>query len=473
MVFSSYVFLFLFLPALTLLYYITPRNKRNIRNGILLFFSILFYGWSGPKYLIVLFLSIFVNWSGGILIHSFYRNSRPHCKKYTLLTVIVCNCLLLGVFKYTDFILWNLSLFTGHSFPMLNIVLPVGISFYTFQGMSYAIDVYKQPELYIKNPLKVALYITLFPQLVAGPIVRFSDIAEDIHCRKESLEDISAGLQRFVFGLAKKIILADTFGILADNAFSSSSLSTGMAWIGALAYTMQIYYDFSGYSDMAIGLGRIFGFHFCENFNYPYISTSVTEFWRRWHISLSSWFRDYVYIPLGGSRCSKSRQLFNLAVVWFLTGLWHGASWNFVLWGIYYLFFLAAEKYLFKSYLEKIPVFLRHIFTLLIIVFGWVLFRIDSLSGVLAYFKTMFGMGPVGFIQNELIASLLNYRAFWIFGIIGATPLMKNLATAFAAKYENSLIFEIIKEACVFLLFLLCIAYIIASSYNAFIYFQF
>lgn len=473
MVFSSYVFLFLFLPTLSILYYITPKSKRNIRNGILLFFSIVFYGWSGAGYLILLFLSIFINWMGGILIHRLHRSDRPRWKKIVLSITLICNCLLLGVFKYSDFVLWNAGLFLGRSFPLANIVLPVGISFYTFQGMSYSIDVYRKPELYIENPLKVALYITLFPQLVAGPIVRFSDVVNDIHSRNESLEDVASGLQRFVFGLAKKIILADTFGIIADKAFDGSSISTAMAWIGALAYTMQIYYDFSGYSDMAIGLGRMFGFHFCENFNYPYISASVTEFWRRWHISLSSWFRDYVYIPLGGSRCSKARQLFNLAVVWSLTGLWHGASWNYVFWGIYYLICLVIEKYVLGSRIEKIPMVLRRSITLLIVIFGWVLFRIESMSGVLIYIKTMFGMGTVGSGRGDLITNLVNYRAFWILGAVGITPLMKNLAVTLEARFDNSILYWVLRYICVFVLFLLCIVYILASSYNAFIYFQF
>ena len=471
MVFSSYVFLFLFFPALTLLYYLIPRNRRSIRNGILLFFSILFYGWSGPKYLILLAISVSINWFGGILIRYFSRH--PHAGKAVLAAVIFCNCLLLGIFKYTDFIIYNYNILFSRGFPLQNIVLPVGISFYTFQGMSYVIDIYRKPEACLKNPLEVALYITLFPQLVAGPIVRFSDVEEDIHHRKESLDDVVRGLYRFVFGLAKKIILADTFGILADKTFSAGSLTTGMAWIGAFAYMLQIYFDFSGYSDMAIGLGRVFGFHFCENFNFPYISSSVTEFWRRWHISLSSWFRDYVYIPLGGSRCGKLRQFLNLAVVWSLTGLWHGASWNYVLWGVYYLICLTAEKYFLHSFLDRIPVPLRRCCTLLIILFGWVLFRLESMSSVIAYVKTMFGLGSAGPGTAETITTLLNYRFFWIAGIVGSTPLMKNLYRALAAKYDSSLLFQISRHLFVFSLFLLCIVYIIASSYNAFIYFQF
>lgn len=473
MVFSSYVFLFLFFPALTVLYYLIPQNQRNARNTLLLCFSLLFYGWGGLKYLLLLLFSVALNWTGGFLMGYFRESSHTPHRKWILALVILCNCGLLGIFKYTDFAIYNYNLLFGKGLPLRNIVLPIGISFYTFQGMSYVIDVYKKPEICLKNPLGVALYITMFPQLVAGPIVRFSDVAEEIHCRKESLDDFISGLYRFVFGLAKKIILADTFGILADQSFSAGTLSVGMAWLGALAYTLQIYYDFSGYSDMAIGLGRVFGFHFSENFNYPYISASVTEFWRRWHISLSAWFRDYVYIPLGGSHCGRLRQFFNLAVVWLLTGLWHGASWNYVLWGLYYLICLCVEKYLLHSVLDRIPTLIRRFFTMLIVIFGWVLFRLNSMSVVFAYVRTMLGIGADGFGFYDLIINLSNYRMFWIFGILGASPVMKNLYTNFAAKHENSLLIRFAGHLYVFLLFLLCLVYIIASSYNAFIYFQF
>lgn len=473
MVFAGFVFLFLFLPILMGIYYLVPGKYRSVRNGILLVFSIIFYGWSGPKYLLLLAASVLINWFGGVLIRLFREEKNAFWKKFSLFVVVVANCALFGIFKYTDFVISNINIMFECNLSLRNIVLPVGISFYTFQGMSYVFDVYKDNKLYLKNPLTVALYIILFPQLVAGPIVRFADVAEDIRSRNESIEKIVEGLQRFVLGLAKKIILADTFGILADQAFSSPHLTMGLAWIGAVAYTLQIYFDFCGYSDMAIGLGKVFGFQFCENFNYPYISVSITDFWRRWHISLSTWFRDYIYIPLGGNRCGKGRQIFNMAVVWSLTGLWHGASWNYVLWGGYYLIWLVLEKYVFRNHFEKIPVFIRQVFTFLIVNFGWVLFRAENLTAALSYIKVMLGIGSTQAGLNDLLASLINYKVFWIVGIVGATPLMKNLVLGISDRYQNSAVFYGMKMTCVFVLFILCIIYVVASSYNAFIYFQF
>ncbi len=472
MVFSSYVFLFLFLPVLFLFYYGIPKQSRNGRNMVLLIFSIIFYGWGGPKYLLVLAISILINWIGGILIYRFQKD-RKEAKRIALIITIAANCLLLGFFKYTDFMIGNINSLFGLNIPLQHIVLPIGISFYTFQGMSYVFDVYKNGSLCLKNPLMVALYITLFPQLVAGPIVRFADVATDLRHRVEKLDDIVNGLQRFIFGLAKKIILADTFGIVADQAFTSTSLTVGMAWLGAIAYALQIYFDFSGYSDMAIGLGRVFGFRFPENFNYPYISASITEFWRRWHISLSSWFRDYIYIPLGGNRCSKIRQLFNMAVVWSLTGLWHGANWTFVLWGMYYLMWLALEKFIMKEHLEKIHVSLRRIGVLLIIICGWVLFRAENLSGAVTYIKIMFCIGNVELGLNELGVNISNYISFWILGIFAATPFPKKVGQKLMNKYSDSIIFSGVKMLYVLGILFVSVCYIIASSYNAFIYFQF
>lgn len=468
MVFSSYIFIFLFLPLLVICYYCVPAHCRRVRNGILLFFSLVFYGWGSGRYLLILLVSIFINWISGLLLSAADKTTS---RKLVLAVAVAANCLLLGVFKYTDFIIANMNSLLSLQLPLRHIALPIGISFFTFQGMSYVIDVYRKKQIYLKNPLMVALYIALFPQLVAGPIVRFDSISRQLYERDETLKKVLEGAGRFVIGLVKKIILADTFGIVADEAFSSTHLSVSLAWLGAIAYTLQIYHDFSGYSDMAIGLGKIFGFDFCENFNYPYISASIKEFWRRWHISLSSWFRDYVYIPLGGSRCSKTRNFLNLSIVWFLTGLWHGASWNFILWGIYYLLWLMAEKYCRRLFSSKY--FPKHLYTILVVIFGWVLFRAENLSAAWNYIGTMLGTGNAAFDLNMFVRLLLNYKFFWILGILASTPLFKDMVHSMAFRYGDSFCFAAVKHVILLLLFVLSVVYIIASSYNAFIYFQF
>ena len=473
MVFSSYVFLFLFLPVLFLCYYLIPGRFRNVRNIVLLVFSFLFYGWSNPKYLVLLCVSIAINWSGSTVIYLLRNRETYVWKKITLIAVVLCNIILFAYYKYMDFFIMNVNAIFGTNMPLLKIMLPVGISFYTFQGMSYYIDVYRNPSLYLKNPLKVALYITLFPQLVAGPIVRFSDVAAEISDRQESLSECVSGLRRFILGLAKKIILADTFGIVADYAFSQRGLTFGISWAGAIAYTLQIYLDFSGYSDMAIGLGKMFGFHFNENFNYPYVSKSITEFWRRWHISLSSWFRDYVYIPLGGNQCSQGRQIRNMAVVWILTGVWHGASWNFAVWGIYYLVWLILEKYAFHKLLARIPAFVRHVATMLIVVFGWVLFRTENLLHACMYIGCMLGVKGTQMDMTYFWAQLLNYKVFWGIGLLAVTPVCKNMVMRLNGKWGESLLYQSIQNVVVLVVFVISLLYVISSSYNSFIYFQF
>ena len=473
MVFSSYVFLFLFLPFLLLCYYLIPGRYRDARNMVLLLFSLIFYGWSSPKYLLLLCVSIAINWGGSAIIYRFRDSDRHVWRKIFLIITLFSNIAIFAYFKYTDFFISNINAFFGKNIPLLEIVLPVGISFYTFQGMSYVIDAYRDPSLYLRNPLKVALYITLFPQLVAGPIVRFSDVAAEISDRKETVDECAAGMRRFIWGLAKKLILADTFGIIADYTFAPRTLTTGMAWAGAIAYTLQIYLDFSGYSDMAIGLGKLFGFHFVENFNYPYIAKSITEFWRRWHISLSSWFRDYVYIPLGGNKCSASRQILNMAVVWTLTGVWHGASWNFVLWGIYYLIWLILEKYLFHNLINKTPAILRHIATLLIVIVGWVLFRANDLHHAITYLRYMFGINVTMTQMDYFWAQAINYAAFWVIGLIAVTPISKRIVAKLESRWNASTVYQCVRNTAALLLLGLCILYIISSSYNSFIYFQF
>ena len=467
MVFSSYVFLFFFLPIVCGAYFILPARARN---GFLLIASLFFYGWNKPLLLVVLMFSIAVNYCTGRLVAAEGR-----FKKVYLIAGIVINIVLLLYYKYSNFIVRSLCcLFPEIAAKWVPVVLPLGISFFTFQGMSYTIDVYRGDVKALKNPLDVALYISLFPQLVAGPIVRFKSIAEEIHNRTSTIDMIGCGFRRFVYGLSKKIILADTFGKIADEIFSApNSWNLGSAWIGILAYTFQIYYDFSGYSDMAIGLGSVFGFHFGENFNFPYISTSITEFWHRWHISLSTWFRDYVYIPLGGSRVTTRRHIFNIMVVWLLTGAWHGADWSFIVWGIYYGVLLLVEKYIIKNRFSIIKP-LGWMSTILLVMIGWVLFRADTLPHAIEYLKIMFSFKftHVGYII--FMRRLVNYFFFWLVGLIGIFPV-SNMITDFASekRYMNGVPYAIIENFFVMVLFGLSIITLIANNYNAFIYFQF
>jgi alginate O-acetyltransferase complex protein AlgI len=391
MVFSSYTFLFLFLPTLLAVYFLIPARLTSFKNLVLLLFSLLFYGCGGPGLLPLMLVSVAVNYLGGLLTAP-GRGKGP--RRAGLAAAVAANLGLLAWFKYAGFIAGNLAAL-GLPVAVPEITLPIGISFFTFQGMSYVLDVYRGDAECQRNPLWVALYVALFPQLGAGPSVRLRAGAAEIGGRSVSFGGASEGAMRFCFGFAKKLLLANILAEMADEVFSGkAALSAGSAWLGALAYTGQIYFDFSGYSDMAIGLGRMFGFHFLENFNYPYISRSVTEFWRRWHISLSSWFRDYLYIPLGGSRCARSRQLLNLLSVWLLTGLWHGAAWNFVLWGLYFAVLLMGERFLWGRLLERAPKAFRHLLTLLFVILGWVLFRADSLSGAVDMIHAMFGGAP-------------------------------------------------------------------------------
>ncbi|MGN1132703.1 MAG: MBOAT family O-acyltransferase, partial [Ruminococcus sp.] len=395
MLFASTVFIFAFLPAVLLLYYLVLRKFRTAQNILLLVASLLFYAWGEPKYVLIMILSIIMNYLFGLLVDKF-RASKTKSRLVIALTVVF-NLGVLYIFKYLMFTIENINSIAGLHLSVPNIVLPIGISFFTFQAMSYVIDVYREKGEAQKNPLNVGLYISFFPQLIAGPIVRYETVAYQIKHREESFEKFSEGVCRFIIGLAKKVLLANTMAVVADYAFDmpNSELTVVMAWVGAIAYTFQIFFDFGGYSDMAIGLGKMFGFEFLENFNYPYISLSVSEFWRRWHMSLGTWFRDYVYFPLGGSRVkSKARLVFNLFVVWSLTGIWHGANWTFLCWGLMYFVLLTIEKLIGweKKYPDKMKI-LRRIYTLFFVIMGWVLFRADSIGDAGAYFATMFGGG--------------------------------------------------------------------------------
>lgn len=473
MVFSSVIFLFAFLPVLLVCYFAVPRAARWARNGVLLLFSLFFYGWGGPRLLGLMAASIAVNYCGGLLC----APCRPLRRSWLILTVGV-NLALLGYFKYAGFLMENLALL-GLPVTVPKILLPIGISFFTFQGMSYVLDVYRGDAAAEKNPLRVALYISLFPQLVAGPIVRYTTVADEIVCRKENLEDAAAGAMRFCFGLGKKVLLANAMGQIADAAFSCGGrLTVSMAWLGALAYTLQLYFDFSGYSDMAIGLGWVFGFHFLENFNYPYISRSVTEFWRRWHISLSTWFRDYVYIPLGGNRGRRWQHIRNIAVVWLLTGLWHGAAWNFILWGVYYAVLLLGEKFLWGRALKKLPAPAQHLYALVLIVVGWVLFRAESLGQVRTYTAALLGAAPGGAFSGETVYYLREFCWELLLAVLAALPIKLWLSRALETRQQagsglaaGALLLG--PRVLALAVFALSALMLISSGFNPFIYFRF
>ncbi len=438
MLFSSNTFLFGFLPAVVVLYYLCPRRCRNV---LLLVSSLIFYGWGEPKYVLLMLVSILLNYFCGLAAAR--QQSRQRSTRGVLVLGVVLNLGMLGFFKYGKF-------FFGSAFP--DIPLPIGISFYIFQAMSYLIDVCRREVEVQKNVLTFGTYVTLFPQLIAGPIVRYRDVAEMLESRRENLPQFSRGVQRFVVGLSKKVLLANTFG----SAWNALQVTTGTAaaWLGLLCYTLQIYFDFSGYSDMAIGLGQLFGFTFLENFNYPYISASITEFWRRWHISLSTWFKEYVYIPLGGNRKGLARQIFNILVVWLLTGLWHGASWNFVLWGGYYAALLILEKCWLLKAGEKLPLVLRRMLTMVLVMLGWALFYFENLGALGAFLGQLFTAVPSAGIAFYLPVTAL--------GCLCATPALKRVKLPDTVRWG----------LCVVLL-LLCVASLARQSYNPFIYFRF
>ena len=451
MVFSSGVFLFVFLPVLLVIYY--ALKGRTARNCILLFTSLLFYAWGEPVFIFIMLASIIANW---LLVLLMAGSSH---KKFWLTLAILLDVSLLGVFKYASFITANIAALTGYNAIRVNIALPIGISFFTFQMMSYVFDVYYGTSRPQKNPLYVALYISFFPQLIAGPIVRYNQIENEITERHENFDDFSEGVRRFIYGLGKKILLANFLAVIADNIFGYIvNPSVMMSWLGAIAYTLQIYFDFSGYSDMAIGLGLMFGFHFSENFNYPYISSSVTEFWHRWHISLSTWFRDYVYIPLGGSRVNKSRHMFNIFAVWLLTGIWHGANWTFILWGLIYFAVLIFEKE--TRIIQRLKIF-SHIYTLFIVILAWVIFRSESISSGLNYIASMFGLNGNNFCDSGFIVYIKGSWVVLLAALVGIFPFVNK----FRRTWPESI--------WLVLVLIISICEIVSSSYNPFIYFNF
>lgn len=470
MVFSSLLFLFYFLPAVLAVYFIVPRRAKNV---VLLLFSLFFYAWGEPVYIFLMLFSICMDYLLGLWMER--AKQAPGRAKKVLALAVVLNVALLGFFKYADFFVENLNALTGLAIPALQIPLPIGISFYTFQAMSYLIDLYRGDVPVQRNIISFGTYVSLFPQLIAGPIVRMRTVVGELADRRENFDDFSSGVKRFVTGLGKKVLIANTVGAVWSqiSAMDIRELPVLTAWIGLFAFTFQIYFDFSGYSDMAIGLGQMFGFHFLENFNYPYISRSITEFWRRWHISLSSWFREYVYIPLGGNRKGAAKQIRNIAIVWMLTGIWHGASWNFVLWGVYYGILLILEKFIFGKALKKLPKALQHVYTLFFVVISWVIFAFDNVGAGIGYIGAMFGAG-VGFADSTTVYLLYNYAVMLIVLVLGSTELPKKAAAWIMKKLGEASAAAVVLH-CLFYaaVFLLSVAYLVDASYNPFLYFRF
>ena len=466
MVFSSTIFLCVYLPLVLLGYYICPKKGRNL---FLLIASLVFYAWGEPKYVFLMIFSILVNYIFGRLMDK-HRENKKRLKLMLVLSVVI-DLGLLSVFKYTDFVITNINAIFGSSFDLLNIALPIGISFYTFQAMSYTIDVYRNDVRVQKNLIDFGMYITMFPQLIAGPIVRYADVQDQLAERSVTTADFSEGVMRFVVGLGKKVLLANQMGAVWSDIYAlGGDVSTLMAWTGAIAYTFQIYFDFSGYSDMAIGLGRMFGFKFPENFRYPYQSVSITDFWRRWHITLSTWFKEYLYIPLGGNRRGLARQALNLLIVWSLTGFWHGAGWNFVLWGLYYFVILFIEKLFLLKALDKLPKFFRHVYALVLIIIGWVIFASDDVSVLLPYLGSMFGAN--GAIGGMDVYTLLTKAVLLIICCIASTELPKKLFLSAAGAMNEKAAFTL-KSVLMIALLALSMILLIGDSYNPFLYFRF
>lgn len=466
MVFSSTIFLCVYLPLVLLGYYICPKKGRNL---FLLIVSLVFYAWGEPKYVFLMIFSILVNYVFGRLMDK-HRENKKRLKLMLVLSVVI-DIGLLSVFKYTDFIITNVNAIFGANFDLLNIALPIGISFYTFQAMSYTIDVYRNDVRVQKNLIDFGMYITMFPQLIAGPIVRYADVQDQLAERSVTTADFSEGVMRFVVGLGKKVLLANQMGAVWSDIYAlGGDVSALMAWTGAIAYTFQIYFDFSGYSDMAIGLGRMFGFKFPENFRYPYQSVSITDFWRRWHITLSTWFKEYLYIPLGGNRRGLARQALNLLIVWSLTGFWHGAGWNFVMWGLYYFVILFIEKLFLLKALDKLPKFFRHVYALLLIIIGWVIFASDDVSVLLPYLGSMFGAN--GAIGGMDVYTLLTKAVLLIICCIASTELPKKLFLSAAGAMNEKAAFTL-KSVLTIALLAMSMILLIGDSYNPFLYFRF
>ena len=452
MVFSSVSFLFFFMPIFFILYYLVPKKFKNF---CLLIFSLLFYAWGEPIYIFLMIFETFINYIFGLLI------SKNNKKIYLIITIIL-NILVIGFFKYSDFLINVINDIFKLNIDNLNIGLPIGISFFTFQGMSYVIDVYRKEVKAEKNYFTLLTYISMFPQLIAGPIVRYENVNNELKSRKINFDNFSIGMVRFLKGLYKKVLIANIIGMLFEIITSDiQNISLLTAWLGALSFALQIYFDFSGYSDMAIGLGKMLGFDFLENFNYPYIANSITDFWRRWHISLSTWFKDYVYIPLGGSKKGVRRTIINLLIVWTLTGIWHGADYNFILWGLYYGILLILEKFIFKNIINKLPNFIKHVYTIFFILIGWVIFSITDINNLTLYFTKLFDFTNI--LDNNFLYYISNYGIILLIGIILSLKI----------NIKENKITNIIKPFIFIILFIITISFIVSDTYNPFLYFRF
>ena len=462
----------LFVAASILIYYIVPRKSQWI---VLLIFSYLYYIAGGPRYVVFILFSTLVTWLMALLIEKAEGKENHKGARKLLILGLILNFGMLGIVKYTNFAVENINALLHLNLRGIQLLLPLGISFYTFQTMSYVIDVYRKKVEAQHNLITFGAYVSMFPQLIAGPIVQYKTIAEQMEHRKENTSDFSEGIHRFMIGLGKKVLIANNIGALWDAiaVLPVDGLAAGTAWLGALAYTFQIYFDFSGYSDMAIGLGKMFGFHFLENFNYPYISKSITEFWRRWHISLSSWFKEYVYIPLGGNRCKIAKQIRNILVVWMLTGIWHGANWNYVLWGCYYGALLLIEKLVLKKVLNRLPGIIQRIYTMFFVVIGWIIFKCEDMAYGISYLKAMFGGFGQGLWNNETLYLLGNYAVLFVLAILGSTMLPKKAAGVVLGGRKRTWAENVIYIAFYAVIFFVSVAYLVDATYNPFLYFRF
>ena len=466
MLFSSIPFLYYFLAAVLLIYFIMPKKLRNL---VLLFSSLFFYAWGEVRLVALMLIVILLGYVFGLLVAG---SKTANQKKIWLTLSVLIMVGILGYFKYVDFFIANFNAVTGLQVPLLRVALPIGISFYTFQVISYVVDVYRGEAKVQYNPFTLATYVAMFPQLIAGPIVRYADVAKQLESRTHTIDKAALGIRRFVVGLSKKILIANALGELCEIFKVSGDKSVAFYWLYAFAFTLHIYYDFSGYSDMAIGLGKIFGLDFLENFNYPYISKSITEFWRRWHMSLGTWFRDYVYIPLGGNRVSKPRWLFNILAVWLLTGFWHGASWNFIVWGLYFAVLLMLEKLVLLPILEKSGPF-KHIYVLVLVMISFVIFNAADMSEAFAYIGSMFGAGNIPFVSAEASYYFRSNLIILFIAVIGATPLCKNLAAKLESSKKGAMVVAVLEPVVLIGLMILCTAYLVDGSFNPFLYFRF
>ena len=474
MVFSSLLFLFRFLPLFLALYFAAPKR---LRNTILFIGSLIFYGWGEPVYISLLLFSTLVDFIHGKLVGSFKEKGNLTAAKWVVASSAVINLSVLIVFKYTDFFIRSFNELTGSSVPLLGLALPIGISFYTFQTMSYTIDVYRGEAPVQNNLISFGAYVSMFPQLIAGPIVRYQDIALELNCRQENLEQFVLGIRLFIIGLGKKVLLANQTGALWTeiSAILPQERSILMVWIGILAFSFQIYFDFSGYSDMAVGMGHMLGFRFPDNFRYPYISKSITEFWRRWHISLGTWFKEYVYIPLGGNRNGRLLQVRNILIVWLLTGIWHGANLNFLLWGLYFGILLLLEKFVFKNWLNRLPSWIQHIYACLLVIFGWVLFAFEDMNAGFAYLLQMVGGAGLPFCNERTLFLLCGNLILLLISAVGSTPLPAKAASVLSpdskTRFQNA--GKILEPLFLGLVLFLSVAYLVNATYNPFLYFRF